>query len=391
MTTTTVDATVTSLSWIPSEAVTGPSRKAFDIGFTHYDAPPPDVVDDVEELCRQDRFRYANVLTGRGTVEHGRIVRAEYDDASDVVMGSTTVRVGRLGATFAAVALPVIRQDPEFRDDGSVRLVQTCGGRTAVPMPRPVPHRPFVKMQAPWVWTTLALTLRPDGTSEVELAGASAFPRHWVYDAAGKLALKSGLTDYADWAAHSFGARTPWGEEDSPALVTAAESAAERVLSRTLMSGAQPPTITTHPAGHQLTHQGAPGDELYLLLDGVLAVDVSGERLAEIGPGAILGERAVLEGGLRTSTLTAVTPVRVAVVPADAVDRDRLAELAATHRREDDANPATPDFAPSAAVFAVVEPGAPAGDEPGAAPATPGATPSTTTTEDSPQAKDEPA
>src|SRR6266516_1526623 len=31
---------VTSLSWIPSEAVTGGTRVAFDAGFTHYDEPP---------------------------------------------------------------------------------------------------------------------------------------------------------------------------------------------------------------------------------------------------------------------------------------------------------------------------------------------------------------
>src|SRR5205823_24368 len=35
------ESSVTSLSWIPSEAVTGATRTAFDSGFTHYDAPPP--------------------------------------------------------------------------------------------------------------------------------------------------------------------------------------------------------------------------------------------------------------------------------------------------------------------------------------------------------------
>jgi CRP-like cAMP-binding protein len=134
--------------------------------------------------------------------------------------------------------------------------------------------------------------------------------------------------------AHSFGARTPWGEEDSPALVTAAESGTERALSRILMRGAQPPRITTLQPGQTLTRQGERGTELYVLLDGVLAVEVDGKALAELGPGAVVGERAVLEGGARTSTLTAVTPVRIAVAPARSIDRDRLAELAASHRRE---------------------------------------------------------
>jgi CRP-like cAMP-binding protein len=57
--------------------------------------------------------------------------------------------------------------------------------------------------------------------------------------------------------------------------------------------------------------------------------------VAEVGPGALLGERALLEGGKRTATLKATTPVRVAVIPAEAIDEAALPELAAAHRRED--------------------------------------------------------
>ena len=74
--------------------------------------------------------------------------------------------------------------------------------------------------------------------------------------------------------------------------------------------------------------------DLFLLLDGVLAVVVDGEPVAELGPGAILGERAVLEGGIRTATVRASTPCRVAVAQADQVDRVALAQLAEGHRRE---------------------------------------------------------
>ena len=333
----------TSLSWIPSEAVTGLPKAAFEIGFTHYDNPPPDVLDDLSALHEQGAFRFANVLSVWADVEDGRIVRAGYADDAGLVMGTTTMRISRLGTTFTNVSLPVLRSDPVPADDGGVRLVQTAGGRTSLPAPRAVPHPPFVKLQAPWVWTTLALDVRPDGSSAVELVGASRFPRHWVYDETGSLVLKSGLTDFAEWSAHSFGTRTPWGTEDSPALTTAAESAGERVLSRLLMTGANRPRIVTLDAGDALTRQGEPGTELYVLLDGVLAVEVDGVRLAELGPGAVLGERAVLEGGRRTSSLLAVTRVRVAVAEADQVDRGRLAELAASHRREetDDASAPT--------------------------------------------------
>jgi CRP-like cAMP-binding protein len=48
----------------------------------------------------------------------------------------------------------------------------------------------------------------------------------------------------------------------------------------------------------------------------------------------MLGERALLEGGTRTSTVTAVTACRVASVEASQFDRDALAELASGHQRE---------------------------------------------------------
>ena len=83
-----------------------------------------------------------------------------------------------------------------------------------------------------------------------------------------------------------------------------------------------------------LTEQGDAGHELYILLDGVLAGEVGGEKVAEIGPGAILGERAVVEGGRRTATLRAVTPVKVVAVSADQIDPSALEELAGTRREE---------------------------------------------------------
>jgi CRP-like cAMP-binding protein len=100
------------------------------------------------------------------------------------------------------------------------------------------------------------------------------------------------------------------------------------------MRGGRRPQVRALPAGTVLAEQGAAGDELYLILDGVIAVDVDGRQLAEIGPGGVLGERAGQEGGRRTATLTAATPVRIAVAGADAVDPGALAELAAGHRRE---------------------------------------------------------
>ena len=101
------------------------------------------------------------------------------------------------------------------------------------------------------------------------------------------------------------------------------------------MRGGERPEIRKLKAGKLLVEQGAPGAELFLLLDGVLSVEVDGEPIAELGPGAVLGERAVLEGGQRTSSLRAVTACRVAVAAAEQLDLDHLSKLAEGHRRED--------------------------------------------------------
>src|SRR5260370_639094 len=81
------------------------------------------------------------------------------------------------------------------------------------------------------------------------------------------------------------------------------------------------PRIVRFPAAAALVGQGDRGTDVCLVLDGVIRVERDGERLAEYGPGALLGERAHLEGGLRTSSLVAVTPCRVAAVDASQLDR----------------------------------------------------------------------
>ncbi|TML53975.1 MAG: hypothetical protein E6G16_04100, partial [Actinobacteria bacterium] len=80
-------------------------------------------------------------------------------------------------------------------------------------------------------WTTLALTLYTDGRVEHEVVGASPFPRHWIYDSEGALVEKSGTIDFKTWSRESHGDNTPWGDEESEAVVAAAESALERELS----------------------------------------------------------------------------------------------------------------------------------------------------------------
>ncbi len=101
------------------------------------------------------------------------------------------------------------------------------------------------------------------------------------------------------------------------------------------MRGGTKPQIRRVKKGAALIEQGSEGEELYLVLDGVLSVEVDGDLLVELGPGAVVGERAVLEGGVRTSTLRAVTPCRIAAVPGSAIDPEALATLSTAHRLED--------------------------------------------------------
>ena len=326
-----IASSVTAISWIPSDAIEGMPKLPFELGVARYDEPPPDRMNegDLERLRVEDRFREANRLAAWIELDDGRIVGHGYEGTG--LVGSTTFNVGITDITIPGVAFEVLRHEPEIREN-AVRFVQTVGGRAGFPAPRRVVGRPFVRIHSATAWTTLALTIRADGSSEHQLVGASTFPRHWIYDHYGNLAAKSGTIDFKAWYQEAHAEPTPWGDEESEAFVTATESALEREISRELMAGKAIPERRTLDADETLTEQGAPGDELYLVLDGVLAVEIDGDEVAEIGPGAIVGEKALLEGGTRTATLRSRTRCRVAVIPGELIDRQELEDLAATRQ-----------------------------------------------------------
>jgi len=327
------EGSVTAISWIPSEAIEGMPKLPFELGIGHYDEPPPDRVSDgdLERLRDEDRFREANLLRGWIVVEDEKIVDCGYDGGG--LVGSTTFRLGPKAIVVPGVAFEILRAEPEVSGD-SVRFVQTVGGRAGFPAPRRVTGKPFFQVHSATAWTTLGLTIRADGTVEHELVGASPFPRHWIYGNDGELTHKSGTVDFKTWYRESHTDRTPWGDEDSPAVVAAAESALERELSRDLLGGGEGLKRRKLGEGDVLVEQGQEGSDVYLLLDGVLGVEVDGEAVAEMGPGTMLGERASLEGGKRTATLRARTKARVAVVPAERLAQDQREALASERRRE---------------------------------------------------------
>jgi Cyclic nucleotide-binding domain len=331
-----ITSSVTTVSWIPSEMVRGLPRLAFDVGATHYDEPPPDRIDGPDHLDRLEaagRFRFVNELRAWVDVLDGRIVNAGYSGRSR--MNTTSVKMGkRTGLVFQPIPFPDLRAPVEL-DAEHATFVQTAGGRTGLPAPRHTHRLPYFGVAAPPAWTTLGLTIHADGRAEHELVGASEFPRHWIYGPDGLLVAKSGLTRFGSWYRGTLRRSSPWRSVDSAALVTAASSALERELSASLLHNHKVWRVRRLAAGEVLVRQGEPGGKLFVLLDGVLNVQVDGEDVGDVVPGAVVGEHALLRRGSRTATLRAATDVSVAVISEFDPEDGRLAGLAPTHCREE--------------------------------------------------------
>jgi hypothetical protein len=328
-----IESSVTSVSWIPSESVSGVFKTGFAIGASRFDDPPPEVLRDLDGLFAAERFRFANRLAAWIEVNDGRIVDAGYTGRGYI----STTRFGwgpQREVAFQPAAFPELRAEPEITATAA-RFSQTTGGRTGAPMPRPVSGKPYFQWLAPTVWTTLTMTLGTDGSARAEMTGASPFPRHWVYDGKGELVAKSGLADFREWLLTTHGEHSPWGHEETQPLVTVAETALERQLSAAIMRGGAKPAVRRLAKGAVLTEQGEYGDDIYLLLDGVLSIWVNGTQVGELGPGAVVGERAALGDGRRTATLRAATGCVIAAAASNQIDRASLARLAEGHHRED--------------------------------------------------------
>src|SRR6478735_6049811 len=157
-----IDSTVTSVSWIPSEAISGMPKSVFEVGFTHYDDPLPDVLASLEQWRVENRFRFANQLSAWIEVEGDQIVDAGYSGGG--MIGVTTVNVASKTATVETFPLPDIQEPPEITAT-SARCVQSAGGRRGLPARRRVNHAPFVQFIPPSAWTGLSLTVHADGTA----------------------------------------------------------------------------------------------------------------------------------------------------------------------------------------------------------------------------------
>ncbi|MET0761940.1 MAG: cyclic nucleotide-binding domain-containing protein [Thermoleophilaceae bacterium] len=62
--------------------------------------------------------------------------------------------------------------------------------------------------------------------------------------------------------------------------------------------------------GETLMSEGDFGHALFLLESGSAEVESDGTKVADLGPGDVVGEVAVLASGRRTATVVATSPVR---------------------------------------------------------------------------------
>ena len=66
--------------------------------------------------------------------------------------------------------------------------------------------------------------------------------------------------------------------------------------------------------GKEMTRQGQPGREFFVLLEGTADVRKNGRKINTLGPGDFFGEIALVSREPRTATVTATSPVRTLVI-----------------------------------------------------------------------------
>jgi CRP-like cAMP-binding protein len=73
-----------------------------------------------------------------------------------------------------------------------------------------------------------------------------------------------------------------------------------------------------YPDGTPIVHEGDPGGELFIIVDGEVDVRSGSRRLATLRAGNYFGEIALITGSPRTATVTTGTPVRALVISGQA-------------------------------------------------------------------------
>jgi CRP/FNR family transcriptional regulator, cyclic AMP receptor protein len=97
--------------------------------------------------------------------------------------------------------------------------------------------------------------------------------------------------------------------------------------------------LESHPEGAAVVAEGGYANDFYAIEDGTAEVERDGERLAELGPGDVFGEQALLEGEQRSATVRATSPLRVIKISHWELDKMRrdMPEVVGELRKQVDA------------------------------------------------------
>jgi CRP-like cAMP-binding protein len=67
----------------------------------------------------------------------------------------------------------------------------------------------------------------------------------------------------------------------------------------------------SHREGTVVAREGERGIGLFLILEGTCSITIGGRTKSKLGPGDFFGEIALLDGGPRTATVTALSPLKL--------------------------------------------------------------------------------
>jgi CRP-like cAMP-binding protein len=70
-------------------------------------------------------------------------------------------------------------------------------------------------------------------------------------------------------------------------------------------------SLETAVEGKAIIREGGSANAFYAIEDGTVKVEREGEHLADLGPGDVFGEQALLEKSERSASVTATSPVRL--------------------------------------------------------------------------------
>lgn len=79
----------------------------------------------------------------------------------------------------------------------------------------------------------------------------------------------------------------------------------------------------TLPASWAFIHENTPGDACYVLLSGTVGIYVGRNKVAELGPGEVVGEASLRDNKLRSATVSTQEPVDM--LRLESADFQRLA------------------------------------------------------------------